>query len=221
MSKFYAYIYYDPSRQMEPIYVGKGQGRRSHSHLKRADMHPFTQRLQCMMRNGVEPVIRIIPCDDEELAFLVEEEGINKFGRKDLGLGSLLNLTDGGEGVKGITFPEAELLRRREYANTPEFKAAKSAEASERMQDPFYKAAFRNGAESKETADKRAATKATPEFHAKASASASAWMSTPEGKRAVRLGQQKVKPAVCPHCQKAGRAGAMQRWHFENCKFKK
>ena len=38
---------------------------------------------------------------DEEFALFLEEELIQKLGRKDLGLGTLLNLTDGGEGHSG------------------------------------------------------------------------------------------------------------------------
>jgi hypothetical protein len=52
-----------------------------------------------MKSNGVEPIITKV-CDDldQELAELVEQELISKFGRKDLKKGPLLNLTDGGDG---------------------------------------------------------------------------------------------------------------------------
>lgn len=83
---------------MEPIYVGKGKDVRCVSHLKRRDIHPLTHRLRYMAKNDVYPIIKLIPCESEELAYLVEEEAINKYGRKDLGMGPLLNLTDGGEG---------------------------------------------------------------------------------------------------------------------------
>jgi hypothetical protein len=53
-----------------------------------------------MKKNNVKPVIGIYAGFDEELALLVEEELIAKFGRKDLGRGPLLNLTDGGEGTR-------------------------------------------------------------------------------------------------------------------------
>ena len=98
---FYTYIYYDPSRNNEPIYVGKGGTDRAWVHLRKKYKHPFIQRLQFMKRNGITPIIGIYAGLDEELAYLLEQELIAKFGRKDLGLGSLLNLTDGGEGVSG------------------------------------------------------------------------------------------------------------------------
>ncbi len=101
----YIYRYTDPARN-EVIYIGQGSKtidfRRAFSHLKRKDKHPFTQRLQKMAREGVQPIIEIlIEGIDKELADLIETEAIDKYGRKDLGKGPLLNLTNGGEGRNG------------------------------------------------------------------------------------------------------------------------
>jgi len=106
MKQFYTYIYRDPSKNNEPIYVGKGHGRRAYKHLSRKDIHPFVQRLQLMKKNGITPDIEIINCCDEEFALLLEEEMIDKYGRRDLGKGTLLNLTDGGEGPSGYTYTD-------------------------------------------------------------------------------------------------------------------
>lgn len=113
MTSFYAYIYYDPSRNNEPIYVGKGSGYRAWKHLRAKHMHPFAQRLQCMKRNGTMPVIGLYSGLDEDLALLLEIELIAKFGRKDLGKGSLLNLTDGGEGQSGRRFTHTAATRKK------------------------------------------------------------------------------------------------------------
>lgn len=100
---FYTYLYRDPSRGNEMIYVGKGQKRRAWKHLSRTDRHPFTQRLQKMKRNGVTPLIEFLCKDvDEELALLCEVEAIDLYGRKDLGKGPLLNLTDGGDSITNL-----------------------------------------------------------------------------------------------------------------------
>ena len=69
-NNYYTYIYYDPSRNKEPIYVGKGKNRRARDHLRRADHHPFIQRLQFMKKSGVAPIIEIIYALDEKHAFL-------------------------------------------------------------------------------------------------------------------------------------------------------
>jgi hypothetical protein len=106
--KFYTYIYRDPSRLNskdfpEEIYVGKGKEQRAWKHLKDTKMHPFIQRLQLMKSNNVEPLIEIIDALDEDHAYFMEVCLIQVIGRKDLGKGPLLNLTNGGEGPSGRT----------------------------------------------------------------------------------------------------------------------
>lgn len=101
--RFYAYIYRDLTRMdakgfPEAFYVGKGMNRRAYSHLSRKDRHPMTHRLQKMLSFGTRPHIEIIPALDEGHALFLEGCLIKIIGRKDLGLGPLLNLTDGGEG---------------------------------------------------------------------------------------------------------------------------
>ena len=44
-------------------------------------------------------------------------------------------------------------------------------------------------------------------------------MST-ETRARMTVSQQKVPKVTCPYCGKEGRAGAMKRWHFDNCKKK-
>lgn len=126
----YVYMYYDPSRG-EPIYVGKGNGHRDTMHMKRKDHHPLTYRLRAMKKIGVDPIITRI-CNDvnDELALLVEEEAISKFGRRDLGLGTLLNLTDGGDGAKGAILSDDHRLKLSQALKgrivTPETRALMS-----------------------------------------------------------------------------------------------
>ena len=107
MPQFYVYVYRDPSRKNEPIYCGKGQDRRAYEHLTRTDKHEFVHRLAKMKRNGVEPIINVVDMPSEELALQCEIDTIARFGRKDLGKGPLLNMTDGGDGTSGrITIDE-------------------------------------------------------------------------------------------------------------------
>lgn len=101
MNNFYVYLYIDPSRNDEVFYVGKGTSYRSHKHLKRKDKHPMAQKVQKMLRDGVEPIITKLECSSESIAFELERGLINTIGRKDLNEGTLLNLTNGGEGVSG------------------------------------------------------------------------------------------------------------------------
>lgn len=112
MEQFYIYIYRDPSRNNEPIYVGKGKGQRAYAHLKRTDKHQFVHRLQKMKRNGVEPHIEIINAIDEDHAYFMEECVVDVVGRKDLGKGTLLNLSDGGAGGSSGCVPGLETRQK-------------------------------------------------------------------------------------------------------------
>jgi hypothetical protein len=55
--------------------------------------------LQQMKRDGTSPKIEIVLALDEAHALFLERCLIAVIGRKDLGKGPLLNLTDGGEGL--------------------------------------------------------------------------------------------------------------------------
>lgn len=106
-TNYYIYVYFDPTREYEAFYVGKGTGVRSHRHLTRTDNHPFTRRLQKMAKQGVIPIIERYEDLAEEAALSLEVALIAEIGRKDLGTGPLLNLTDGGEGTSGRIHTDA------------------------------------------------------------------------------------------------------------------
>lgn len=197
MTSFYTYIYYDPSRHNEPIYVGKGKGDRAWSHLKSKSKkkHPFIQRLGSMKKSGIFSIIGIYAVDDEELALLVEKELISKIGRKDMGRGPLLNLTDGGEGVSGRISP-----------HTPETKAKMSLA---KIGVPGHKQTI--------VARNRIAVYRTGKTH---SPECRASMRKKKPGTAIALTGRTRAVVKCPHCNKSGGEGAMQRWHFDNCKIR-
>jgi hypothetical protein len=131
---FYTYVYRDPSRDMEPFYVGKGKGDRARHHLSRTGKHPMTYRLQLMKREGVVPDIEIIPAIDEGHAFFLESCLIEMFGRRDLKKGTLLNLTDGGEGECGRVQSDQKRAKLSAAGRniSPETRAKRSAAAKKR-----------------------------------------------------------------------------------------
>lgn len=94
---FYVYIYSDPSKNDEIFYIGKGSKNRCFDHLKRKDNHPMTNKIKKMISEQTTPTISKIECSGEAIAFELEIGLIKMLGRKDIGSGTLLNLTDGGE----------------------------------------------------------------------------------------------------------------------------
>lgn len=111
-NKFYCYIYLDPRKPgrfsygdfitffYEPFYVGKGCRERSRTHLNiKNTKTKFKATVKAILNIGIEPIIiKVIENIIENCSFCYEKCLISLIGREDLNLGSLLNLTDGGDG---------------------------------------------------------------------------------------------------------------------------
>jgi hypothetical protein len=106
-NQFYVYIYKDPKTNT-PVYVGKGQGKRAWDHFK------SHRHLGCFLRKrqkeGEYILPRVFPMQDERSALDMEKYLVVHYGRKDLGTGSLFNLTNGGEGATG---PKSDITRAK------------------------------------------------------------------------------------------------------------
>ncbi len=94
------------------FYVGKGQDKRYKvsDHLGKNSPNPFLKNK--IRKVGTANVrIQLLHKDlTEEEAFQQERNWINHYGRRDLGTGTLCNLTDGGEGSTGhVCSDEAKL----------------------------------------------------------------------------------------------------------------
>jgi hypothetical protein len=129
--KFYVYILRDPrpGKNLQPIYVGKGKNARARDHWRRADDHKNTflrQILTKIKKLGLEPTIEIVRhFEIEAEAFQLEIELIAKYGRRDLDIGTLCNLTDGGEGATNSL-----------AWNNPEFRKAHTERMRKQNADP-------------------------------------------------------------------------------------
>jgi len=125
---FYVYVYRDPrpGKNLEPIYIGKGRGYRYRQHWNRTEDH--RNPLLCRVLNKIravslKPKIKIVRRFVLEAdAFAYEIKLIAKYGRRDLGLGPLCNLTDGGDGPSGSL---AVIARMRMLHTDPDFAEAR------------------------------------------------------------------------------------------------
>src|SRR5690606_3288521 len=116
------YIYLDPKKQgkykynkykflHEPIYVGKGKGKRAYYYKHKNNNHLKNK----LARMGQPPIILIIAKKLlENRAFELEKELISLIGRIDLKTGPLCNFTDGGEGVSGAIVSEETKIKLSE-----------------------------------------------------------------------------------------------------------
>lgn len=127
---FYVYVLCDPTIpgkyihgeftfDYEPFYIGKGRGIRMYthscnSHLKNTKTIKRAKLVK-IKKAGLKPIkIKLFKNLTEEDAFQKETELIFLIGRRDLGLGTLCNLTNGGEGNSGRVMSEEEKKQRSE-----------------------------------------------------------------------------------------------------------
>lgn len=128
---FYVYVYRDPrpTKNNQPVYVGKGTGDRDISHWSKGSHNkPFQDFIAHLKAKGlVAKPQRVFETEVESEAFTKEIELIALYGRRDLKQGTLFNLTYGGEGVSGMV-------------KTKEQKEADGRFSKEHWQDPAYRA---------------------------------------------------------------------------------
>jgi len=193
---FYVYVYRDPrpSKNNQPVYVGKGTGDRDLSHWSRGSHNkPFQDFISHLkQRSLVAPCQRVFETEDETEAFAKEIELIALYGRRNLKTGTLFNLTDGGEGGSGTiktaahkaadkynsiknwrdpAYQEKVAAGQRRVQGTPEARAKKSENSTEAWANPEVRTKRQKGI-------KRARN--TAESKAKTSAQAKAQWSDPE-----------------------------------------
>lgn len=103
MKKYYVYIYYDPRKSPpEPIYVGRGNGRRAYKHLTKCSNSILKTKIEHIRQINLEPIVEKIHSElTFEEASAYERKYILEYGRINIDTGTLCNFTDGGDGTCG------------------------------------------------------------------------------------------------------------------------
>lgn len=114
-NRFYNYIYMDPTKpgiypvkglniilKFEPFYVGKGTGNRLNKHLCGHSGRFMKDKIMSLKEKKINPIIYKLNNNiSNSEAYENEKYLVKAIGRRDLGLGTLVNLTDGGKGMYG------------------------------------------------------------------------------------------------------------------------
>ncbi len=112
MNNFYIYVYLDPRKsgiykygecefEYEPFYIGKGKNGRSEVISGRSDN--FIEKIHAIKEIGLELIIiKLYKNLNEEQSLELETKLINEIGRLELGTGTLINKTSGGQGISGL-----------------------------------------------------------------------------------------------------------------------
>lgn len=133
-----------------------------------------------------------------------EKELIEYYGRKDLGLGPLVNMTEGGNGSVGRMVSEES---RKRMSNIIKGKklGPLSKEHKQKMSDTL------KGKKRKPL---------SKEHKQKISISEKGKKISNESRQKMSMARRGIPKSklICPHCSKEGGINNMKRWHFENCK---
>jgi hypothetical protein len=188
---FYVYVHRKATTG-EIFYVGKGYGDRAWH----ANRNSFWKKVDAKHGHTVEIVLDGL----QEWAALELEQGlIALHGRRDLGLGPLTNLSDGGEGgATGAlrtkeTKEKLRVNKKAFYANNPAAKTRAREKAIAQYADPAAR---------QRTGEMALELWQNPEFRAKKSAQAhlqmKAFAATPEGMdRLKRMRDPQKKAVIC------------------------
>ncbi len=132
---YYVYLIFHPITG-RPFYVGKGKDNRAYSHLKKSNNREVNRLIA---KYGSAPIVLIRSNLTHAEAFTTEIAFIAAIGRKDKGLGPLVNYTDGGDGVVN---PSAETIKiiadkARERQADPKIKEWLSQRMKDQRCDPI------------------------------------------------------------------------------------
>jgi len=102
-------MYIDP-RNNNPFYVGKGKGQRLFDHLRearkikgRCTSHRIN-KIRGILKEGLEPIIKKVKENlAEQEAYSLEKDLIESIGRRNLGVGPLINVIPGGDGFGDVS----------------------------------------------------------------------------------------------------------------------
>jgi hypothetical protein len=197
----------------EVFYIGIGN-KKSRAYTKTRGRSVFWKSYAA--KHGVEVEI-LTESVDYETAKELEVSLIAWYGRRNTGLGPLVNLTDGGEGCLGMVHTDVHKQNMRKLHTGNKYNLGKHhsdgtkrriAETRKERGHTSWTLGKKLPEETKEKIRQSVTgIKHTDETKAKMSA--------------IRLGKTLVRvEKTCPHCNKVGKGPNMARYHFDNCKNK-
>jgi len=151
-----------------------------------------------------------------EEACAKEIEFVKLYGRIDLNEGTLVNMTDGGDGTLGYK----HLQKNINKIKNGNIGKKRSKNTKEKIRQS--KVGKKLSTEHKEKIKiNKIGTKHTIETKIKMTQSHLGKKYSEEFKLICKNNANNLPKIICPICNKVGQKPSMMRWHFDNCKHKK
>lgn len=221
-----------------PFYIGKGKGSRAWVHLSPVgtDKSYKSNKIRKAQREGKYVFVEFIKMHlSEDDAHIWEAFYIAEYGRKDLGVGPLLNLTDGGEGLAN---PSIETRRRISEGNTgkivsEEVRARMSLsamgnviplESRKKIGESNSRRIVSEDTRKKMSESRRGENNPsygkTPseDTRLKIAEGNKGKTRSEETRKRMSEGSMKRKLISCPHCGAQQTANTIYQYHFDKCK---
>lgn len=187
-----------------------------------------------MIKNHIYKVEILVEDISWKEACEIEKKLISEYGRRDLGLGSLVNLTEGGEGISGCNKPISDGFREKcrknltgksweerfgvERANELKKNMAERQKKTNRLTEYIKK----NGAPNK---GKKIGSPSETRFVNARIALKKAFKNISEEKKLNRrrnfdINNPTKRKVICEHCNKEIGYSHYMQWHGDKCKNK-
>lgn len=200
----------------EVFYVGIGTKRRrdkNNSYERANSMFSRSKFWRAIVGKTGFKVEILLESNDYQWISDKEVEFIKRIGRRNLGLGTLCNLTDGGSGIKNPS-EEARMamgsaMRGKHHSEETKKKIGIYSKGKPNVMKNIKGKSHPNFGKRR-----------TEEVVRRQSERLKGKKRSEKEKQSLRKPKGKQKIVTCPYCGKSG-GHAIHRWHFDNCKNKK
>lgn len=197
----------------EVFYIGIGKYRKRA--FNKIDRSIYWKRI--VNKYGYSVDVLVDGCSAEE-AQKIEIGLINSYGRSDLGLGSLINKTDGGDGGCGLLVSEETKLKISKSK-----KGKKQSDESNKKRSETLKGRKHSDESNRKRSNTLIGHKHSEDTKLKISKACKGKIPKPISEETrnkfyeISINRGTL---ICPHCNKEKGVPAIYRWHFDNCKNK-